>query len=80
MPIKINKIKYLLATEVAENIAVTRQTLWRWRRAGSIPAGRKYRGHQVLYTGEELELIRQYSERIEPIQSSRRREKTLFER
>lgn len=67
MPIEINGIKYFFATQVAENIGVTRQTLWRWRRAGSTPAGRKYRGRQVLYTDDEVELIRQYAERLEPI-------------
>ena len=79
MSIRVNGTKYFLAIEVAELVGVTRQTLWRWRRAGDIPIGSRYRGRQILYTDEEVELIRQFSERIEPIASSTRRQKTLFE-
>ena len=79
MPVKINDRRYLFVTEVAEQLGVTRQTLWRWRRDGSIPVGSKYRGRQIVYTAEELEIIRQFSERIEPIDDSHRYQKTLFE-
>ena len=67
MSVEINGEKYLQATEVAEAIGVTRQTLWRWRRDGSIPVGSKYRGRQIIYTPTEVETIRQFSQRIEPI-------------
>ncbi len=79
MSVRINGTNYQNAGEVAELVGVTRQTLWRWRRNGEIPIGRKYRGCQILYTDEEVELIRQFSERIEPIASTARKQKTLFE-
>lgn len=79
MPVEVNGKRYFQATEVAEEVGVARQTLWRWRRAGSIPVGRKYRGRQVIYNESEVELIRQYAERIEPIDDHHRRQKTLFE-
>jgi len=79
MPVEINGREYLQVTEVAESVGVTRQTLWRWRRDGVIPMGRKYRGRQIIYTPSEVEVIRLFAERIEPIDDSRRREKTLFE-
>jgi len=79
MPVEVNGKEYLQVTEVAEIVGVTRQTLWRWRRDGLIPVGRKYRGRQVIYNREEIELIRQFAERIEPIDGQHRREKTLFE-
>lgn len=79
MPVEINGTEYLQVTEVAETIGVTRQTLWRWRRDGSIPVGRKYRGRQIIYTHSEVEMIRLFAERIEPIDNQLRREKTLFE-
>jgi len=79
MPVEVNGKEYLQVTEVADMVGVTRQTLWRWRQAGSIPIGRKYRGRQVIYNRDEVELIRQFSERIEPIDDGHRREKTLFE-
>ena len=79
MAIDINGKTYFQITEVIENTGITRQTLWRWRRDGCIPAGRKYRGRLVLYTSDEVELIRQYADRIEPITDNPNREKTLFE-
>lgn len=79
MSVEINGKKYFQATEVAETVGVTRQTLWRWRRDGSIPVGSKYRGRQIVYTPTEVEIIRQFAERLEPIADQHRREKTLFE-
>jgi len=79
MPVEVNGKQYLQATEVAEEGGVTRQTLWRWRRDGSIPVGRKFRGRQVIYNSGEVEIIRQFAQRIEPIDDQHRREKTLFE-
>jgi predicted DNA-binding transcriptional regulator AlpA len=79
MPVEINGTRYLQVTEVADTVGVTRQTLWRWRRDGVIPVGRKYRGRQIIYTQSEVELIQLFAERIEPIDDSHRREKTLFE-
>ncbi len=46
---------------------VTRQTLWRWRQDGKVPAGRKYRDKQVVFTSAESEQIREYAQRLEPI-------------
>lgn len=79
MPIEINNTNYLLATEVAEIIGITRQTLWRWRRDGRVPSGNKYRGRQILYTREELEEIRQFSERLEPLERVDNDQISLFE-
>ena len=79
MPFKINGKEYLQVTEVADVIGVARQTLWRWRRDGVIPVGSKYRGRQIIYTPSEVELIRQFAERIEPIDNQNRRQMTLFE-
>jgi len=79
MSVEINGKKYFQATEVAEAVGVTRQTLWRWRRDGSIPVGSKYRGRQIVYTPTEVEINRQFAERLEPIADQHRREKTLFE-
>lgn len=79
MPVQIHGKEYLQATEVAKAVGVTRQTLWRWRRDGSIPVGSRYRGRQIVYTGAEVGLIRRFAERIEPIDNKHHREKTLFE-
>ena len=66
MPITVSGQKFYSATEVADEIAVARQTLWRWRNAGKIPAGSRYRDRQILFTKEELEKIRLFANMIEP--------------
>ena len=67
MSVEIGGRQYFQAKEVAEVVGITRQTLWRWRRDGRIPVGSKYRGHQIVYTPDEVEAIRQFAHRIEPI-------------
>lgn len=68
--LEINGVQYVSSTEVVEELGVSRQTLWRWRREGKIPAGHRYRDGQVLFTGPEVEAIRTHANRIEPIGSS----------
>jgi len=67
MPVEINGISYLTATDVLGQVPVTRQTLWRWRQEGKIPAGHRYRNRQVVFTAGEVEAIREYANRVEPI-------------
>lgn len=68
MPVKIQGEQYYTNAEVADELKVSRQTLWRWRDKGSIPVGWKYRTRQVLFTAEEVEAIRQFANRLEPIE------------
>jgi hypothetical protein len=35
-----------------------------------VPQGRKYRGHNVLYTAAELRQIEDYANRVEPVDAS----------
>jgi transposase-like protein len=65
----IDGVLYFTASDVARATGVTRQTLWRWRRDAKIPAGQKYRDKQVVFTREELERIREYAQRLEPLQA-----------
>lgn len=67
MAIEIEGTNFLNAGEVAAEVGVTRQTLWRWRRAGKIPAGYRFRNRQVLYTGEECRQIREFANHLEPL-------------
>lgn len=62
----INGIEYFSAAEVAKEAGVSRQTLWRWRTEGQVPAGRRFRGHLLLFSDLELQTIRQYANRLEP--------------
>jgi len=68
MPVEIQGEQYHTNSEVADELKVSRQTLWRWLDKGSIPAGWKYRTRQVLFTAEEVEAIRQFANKLEPIE------------
>ena len=78
MPITIQGRSYLTASDVLARVPVTRQTLWRWRQEGKIPAGYRYRGKQVLFSPEEVAVIEAYANRIEPIEPNGVRQLGLF--
>jgi hypothetical protein len=67
MPLEIDGSTYVSAAELVEQLGVARQTLWRWRQDGKIPAGHRFRGRQWFFTAAEAELVREYAFRIEPI-------------
>src|SRR5688572_3253992 len=66
MPFQIDGIEYFTATDLQQELGTVRQTLWRWRKAGKIPRGRRYRDRQILFTRQEVVAIRQYANRLEP--------------
>jgi predicted DNA-binding transcriptional regulator AlpA len=66
MPIQIDGVAYFSAADIQRDLGVTRQTLWRWRKARKIPQGRRYRDRQVLFTKEEVDVIHEYANRLEP--------------
>ena len=57
---------YFWASQVAEAVNVSRQTLWRWRKDRKIPAGRLFRDRRILFSTEEFEAVRLYANRLEP--------------
>ncbi len=68
MPVTIEGEEYYTNSEVSDELRVSRQTLWRWREKGSIPTGLRYRTRQVLFKAEEVEVIRQFANRLVPIE------------
>lgn len=78
MSISIEGVKYFTAADIHRELGVIRQTLWRWRKARMIPQGRRYRGRQVVFTREEVEAIRDYSNRLEPAQATQANQLKLF--
>ena len=68
MPVTIKGEAYFTNAEVADELEVSRQTLWRWREKGAIPVGLRYRTRQVLFTAREVEEIRQYANKLVPIE------------
>ncbi len=67
MTIEIKGLEYHTLAETAALAGVSRQTLWRWRQEAKVPAGRRYRGRNVVYTPAEVQEIERYATRIEPI-------------
>lgn len=74
----IGDVRYLTAAEVARALGVSRQTLWRWRQDGKIPPGHRYRDRQVVFSEAEFEVVRQYANRIEPIEAGTGQQLRLF--
>jgi excisionase family DNA binding protein len=65
--IEVDGITYLSLNEISKRLNLSRQTIWRWRQQGKIPGGHRFRSRQVVFSSEEVEAIRQYANRIEPI-------------
>jgi predicted DNA-binding transcriptional regulator AlpA len=77
-PVEIDGVAYFAATEVAAILKISRQTLWRWRRAGKIPVGHRFRDGQTFFTQNEVDEIKEFAHRIEPIDTSDRSQLELF--
>lgn len=71
MVIEIDGTKYATLADVSRDLDIARQTLWRWRKAGKIPAGLRYRGYQVVFTSQEVAAIREFAYRLEPAEPGR---------
>ena len=70
MTIEIAGVTYYSASDIHKRIGITRQTLWRWRKESKIPQGLRYRDHQIVFTENEVELIFEYANRLEPVEPS----------
>ena len=77
---KIDGVNYCSANELASELDVSRQTLWRWRQGGKIPAGHRFRDGRILFTAEEATAVRNFANRIEPAAGVDPRQLSLFRR
>lgn len=75
----LNGVKYFTLDDVVALVGVSRQTIWRWRQDAGFPAGHRDRRRRVLFTAEEVDLIRGYAQRIEPIAPGDLQQLTLFQ-
>ncbi len=66
MTIVIDDIEYTTASDLLEELEISRQTLWRWRQQGRIPRGRLYRSKKLVFNADESSLIRDFANRLEP--------------
>jgi len=80
MAIQINGVEYVTAQEAAEDANVSRQTIWRWRKAGKIPAGYRFRNGQLLFTRKELAAIRRHANRLQPSEAADAGQIMIFDR
>ena len=64
--IEIDGVAYYSAADVARELGVSRQSLWKWRLQGKIPPGHRYRDRQVVFTGSEYQAVREYAHRLQP--------------
>src|SRR5690242_4413643 len=76
--VEIQGVRYFTLDEVVTAVARTRQTIWRWRRDGQIPAGHRDRKGRVLFTAPDVEAIRSYALQVEPIKSEGDQQLRLF--
>ena len=79
MSIEIEGITYFTAAKIQREVGVARQTLWRWRKARKIPQGHRYRDRQVVFTEAEVEAIRDYANRLEPVEPTLTDQVTIFD-
>ncbi len=77
--VELDGIEYFSAAEVAKDVGVSRQTLWRWRQEGKVPVGWRFRDRQILFTEGELERIRDYANRLEPANPENMGQPSLFD-
>ena len=63
---EIAGVRYYTSAEVVEATGVSRQTLYRWRRSGFVPAGHVFRSNRLLFSQSELDRILAYANHLEP--------------
>jgi transposase-like protein len=78
MPVLIDGQEYRTNAEVTRELGINPVTLWRWRKKGAIPAGLRFRTRQVLFTPDEVARIRDYANKLEPIELGSTRQLGLF--
>jgi predicted DNA-binding transcriptional regulator AlpA len=77
MPLSVDGVTYFSAAEVLRTVNISRVTLWRWRTTRKIPQGNQLR-RRLLFSAAEVEAIRSYAQRVEPITRERKEQLRLF--
>jgi predicted DNA-binding transcriptional regulator AlpA len=78
MPLSVDGVNYFALKELVGELGISRVTLWRWRQERKIPSGHLLRGRQVVFTEAEVEAIRDYALRVEPVDPSDSDQLRLF--
>lgn len=78
MKLEIGGAAYEDVKSLLQELDISRSTLSRWRREGKIPQGHRFRNGKVVFTEMEAQQIRQFANRIEPINEAGRDQLALF--
>lgn len=78
MSLKINGIVFYTTQEVLKKCKVSRQTIWRWKKEGKVPKGRKFRDGKLLFTESELRSIYDFANSLIPHEISDEKQLKLF--
>lgn len=79
MSVELQGVVYLSSTEVLSELRISRQTLWRWRQDGKVPAGNRFRDGRLLFSQHDVDQIREYAHRIEPAEVGDNSQLQLFD-
>jgi transcriptional regulator with XRE-family HTH domain len=75
---QINGAEYFSASDLAQELGISRQTLWRWRQDGKIPQGHRFRDKQIVFTADEAKAVRDFATKLEPANSTQPDQFKLF--
>ena len=67
MPLTIDDVEYFSLKDLVEMVGISRQTLWRWRKQGRVPLGRRFRQRQLVFTEAELNEVSRIANMLEPV-------------
>lgn len=67
-PVVVRGERYFSASDIVRSLGISRQTFWRWRTAGHVPAGRRHRTGSLFFDEEELQAIQAYATQLTPLE------------
>ena len=59
--VKVGSDDFFPLDAVAAAVEIIRQTLWRWRSEGKVPAGHRLRNRRILFPAAEVSAIVDYA-------------------
>jgi predicted DNA-binding transcriptional regulator AlpA len=65
--VKVGSDDFYPLDAVADAVEISRQTLWRWRSEGKVPAGHRLRNRRVLFSAAEVSTIIDHAFQLEPV-------------
>ena len=81
-PVRIGDQLLYTQHDLLKELHVTRQAFYAWRKSGKVPSGQTApgRGRQVYFTESEVAFIRDFKNRLEPVELGGSRQLGLFTR